>query len=73
MARNMFYRDFTLCKAAALGGLIGLAMLMGGVRSNTGLAGGDTGYLMEIEGRHIVPVTVINDKDCDTEKTGIAL
>jgi hypothetical protein len=31
MARNMFYRDFTLCKAAALVALIGLAAALGGV------------------------------------------
>ena len=31
MARNIFYRDFTLCKAVALAGLIGLALMLGGV------------------------------------------
>lgn len=31
MTRNIFYRDFTLCKAAALVGLIGAALMLGGV------------------------------------------
>ena len=31
MRRNLFYRDFTLCKAALLAGLIGVAAWVGDV------------------------------------------
>lgn len=31
MARNIFYRDFTLAKAVALMGLIGMSCALGGV------------------------------------------
>ena len=34
MKKNIFYRDFTICKAVALVALMGLAAALGGVPSN---------------------------------------
>ena len=43
MPRNVFYRDFTICKAVALVALMGLAIAMGGVpKASSALAGADT-------------------------------
>lgn len=40
MSKNVFYRDFTICKAVALVALMGLAVAMGGVpKASTSFAG----------------------------------
>ena len=72
MARNIFYRDFTLCKAAALVALIGLAAALGGVPHASDLA--DNEPDIEHEAR-VMPATIfVQHVVCpDAAKTGIAL
>lgn len=55
MARNIFYRDFTLCKAAALVALIGLAAALGGVPHASDMA--DMEPDIEYEAR-LLPATL---------------
>lgn len=74
MARNIYYRDFTLAKAAALCGLMALAVFMQG--NDTGGVGvaGEVQFLQEQSGTHILPVFVIKDAECDNhEKVGVSL
>ncbi|CUH77588.1 hypothetical protein [Tropicibacter naphthalenivorans] len=62
MTRNMFYRDFTLCKATALVGLMALAAALGGVpHPHLDQAGA------EFES-YIQPVYLIEQSDCDSAK-----
>ncbi len=67
MARNVFYRDFTLCKAFALVGLIGLAMMLSLMPDTTpDLAEDDQ------EARVIPVVYRVFDHNCDAD-TGVSL
>ncbi|MBV2360887.1 hypothetical protein KUH32_14055 [Thalassococcus sp. CAU 1522] len=69
MKSNVFYRDFTLCKAALLAGLIGAAALMGEMPHPSQ----DHVDIEPAEAR-IVPVKLlIFWKDCDETETGVTL
>ncbi|KUF08822.1 hypothetical protein [Pseudoponticoccus marisrubri] len=69
MQRNIFHRDFTLCKAVALVVLIGLATFLRDVPASApDLAG------TEAEGARIVPAMVLKFwGDCPEDDTAIAL
>lgn len=69
MRKNIFYRDFTICKAVALVGLMGLAIALGGVPTNkTGLA------TAEPAEAQVIPALVYKVwDDCETEKVGVDL
>lgn len=73
MARNIYYRDFTLCKAAALVLLIGLAVALGGV-PHEARDMAETGPDMEQEAR-MMPATLLGfEALCDAAETsGIRL
>ncbi len=70
MTRNVFFRDFSICKAVALVGLIGMALALGAMRDAKPVLA-ETGA----EGARIVPVVyTLFVKDCDThEETGVDL
>ncbi|ETA51492.1 hypothetical protein [Ponticoccus alexandrii] len=72
MARNLFYRDFTLCKAAALVALIGLAAALGGVPHASDLA--DNEPDIEHEAR-VMPATLLTQLAACPEaaKVGVRL
>ncbi|MGP6086248.1 hypothetical protein [Antarctobacter jejuensis] len=69
MPKNVFYRDFTICKAVALVALMGLAAALGGVpHADSGVAEAATP-----EAR-VIPAMVYKFWDeCDTEEVGVAL
>ena len=69
MTHNIFYRDFTLCKAAALVGLIGAALMLGGVpKADPDVAGA----LASSE--RVMPVAYhVLDSDCDQTQAGVRL
>ncbi|MCC1494502.1 hypothetical protein [Cognatishimia sp. F0-27] len=71
MTRTVFHRDFTLCKAALLAALIGVAAWMGDVPH------GSYGVAEERSApqtMRIIPAAVLFfGLDCDTDKTGVAL
>ncbi|MBV7393181.1 hypothetical protein [Mameliella sediminis] len=69
MTKNVFFRDFTICKAVALVALMGLAAALGGVpKGGTALAETATSEAK------LIPATVYKFWDeCDTEKTGVDL
>lgn len=70
MARHIFHRDFTLLKAAALGGLIGVATMMGGVDADTAQL--DPGA--KSDGARIIPAVIENIiKPCAKEDKGVSL
>ena len=73
MTHNIFYRDFTLAKAAALCGLMAVATLIGGSDSGGGHSNADLHYMQERNGAHILPVFVIKHADCESEKAGVSL
>ena len=69
MPRNVFYRDFTICKAVALAGLIGLSVALGGVPDSKAASAG-----ADMPEAHVIPAMLLRAwTDCDSEKTGIAL
>jgi hypothetical protein len=68
MTRNIFYRDFTLGKAAALVILIGAACVLGAVPKTQDRAEADT------PAATVMPVVFIGvDKDCNTPVRGVEL
>ena len=70
MTRTVFHRDFTLCKAALLAALIGLAAWMGDVPTGYGLAE----ERPAAQGFKVIPATLyFFGVDCDVEKVGITL
>ncbi|AUC55405.1 MAG: hypothetical protein ACU0CC_04745 [Sagittula sp.] len=68
MTRNVFFRDFTLCKAAALVGLIGAALVLGGVpKAEPDMAGA-----AEANAVLLVPAVLsAPDLGCDPHETGV--
>ncbi|WP_417205434.1 hypothetical protein [Antarctobacter sp.] len=60
MPKNVFYRDFTICKAVALVALMGLAVALGGVpKSSTAYAGA------ELPAAEVIPAMVYKAwEDC---------
>ena len=69
MPRNVFYRDFTICKAVALVALMGLAAAMGGVPHTET----DVAKAAPAEAQ-IIPAMVYKFWDeCETEQVGIDL
>lgn len=70
MTRNVFYRDFTLCKAAALVGLIGAALVLGGVPK----AEPDMAEAADIQTVMLIPAVLsAPDLGCDPHETGVNL
>ncbi|EBA09054.1 hypothetical protein [Sagittula stellata] len=70
MTRNVFYRDFTLCKAAALVGLIGAALVLGGVPK----AEPDMAEAADIQTVLLIPAVLsAPDLGCDPHETGVNL
>jgi len=70
MTRNVFFRDFTTCKAVALVGLIGLALVL----SATAKPASELAQAPEVEAPQVMPVVyTIFEKDCDTDKVGVDL
>lgn len=68
MTRNIFFRDFTLLKATALGTLIALAAVMGDVPH------GQTKAETQVEdGMRIIPVVFDLIAPCPKDKTGVDL
>ncbi|BBU56372.1 MULTISPECIES: hypothetical protein [Mameliella] len=69
MKKNIFYRDFTICKAVALVVLMGLAAALGGVPSNRVAE-----TRPELSEARIIPAMVYQFWDeCDREKVGVDL
>lgn len=69
MPRNVFYRDFTILKAVALVGLIGLSVALGGVPGNSSVSA-------EVDASEARLIPAMLQKvwsDCDAEKVGIDL
>ena len=69
MKKNIFYRDFTICKAVALVALMGLAAALGGVPSN---------HVAEaqpdLSKPQVIPAAVYKFwEECDREKIGVSL
>ncbi|WP_425070295.1 hypothetical protein [Sagittula sp. S175] len=69
MTHNIFYRDFTLCKAAALVGLIGAALMLGGVPK----ADPDVAGALASSERVMPVVWRVLQSDCDQTQTGVSL
>lgn len=71
MARNLFQRDFTPCKALVLAGLIATALVMGSPQTET-IDMVDDQATPTVR---IIPAAVLQWMDCDTDKAdkGIAL
>ncbi len=69
MPKHIFYRDFTICKAIALVGLMALAAALGGVpRAETDVA------KATVQEAQIIPVMVYKFwDDCETEQVGVDL
>ncbi|GAA4229733.1 hypothetical protein J4E08_03390 [Sagittula sp. NFXS13] len=67
MVRNIFYRDFSLCKAAALVGLIGAAMMLGSVPK----AEPDIAEEMDASLRMLPVALHIPHSDCAEAQSGI--
>jgi hypothetical protein len=62
MAHNVFYRDFTLCKAFALVGLIGLALMLSLVPDTT------PDLAEDAQEAQVIPVVYrVFDHNCDAD------
>lgn len=69
MKKNIFYRDFTICKAVALVALMGLAAALGGVPSKR-VAEAQP----ELSEPQVIPATIYKFWDeCACDKIGVNL
>ncbi|WP_094021855.1 hypothetical protein [Maliponia aquimaris] len=68
MPRNVFYRDFTICKAVALVALMGLALMLGVPDRQQALTDDETTEAM------LIPAAVYSAwTDCDPAQAGVEL